>query len=285
MAAVRRAAVLGKPISHSLSPLLHRAAYAQLGLTDWAYDAHEVDEAGLPVFVEALTDDWAGLSLTMPLKRAVLPLLDEVSAVVTETGAANTLLLRDGRRLGDNTDVPGIVNALRERGASHAHRAVVLGGGATAASAICALARLGADRISLVTRRPESARELAPVAERTGVRLVPVAWEASAVAELLGTTDVVVGAATAGAADGVAALLPAHVEGVLLDVVYDPWPTALASAWERAGGRTASGLDLLVHQATLQVLAMTGVGERGVLAAELVEPMRTAGLAALAARL
>ena len=109
---VRRAAVLGAPISHSLSPVLHRAAYSALGLTGWDYTAHEVTEAELPGFLQGLGADWAGLSLTMPLKAAVLPLLDAASPVVEVVGAANTVLLRDGRRVGDNTDVPGMVAAL-----------------------------------------------------------------------------------------------------------------------------------------------------------------------------
>ncbi|RKS77749.1 shikimate dehydrogenase [Motilibacter peucedani] len=276
-----RAAVLGSPIRHSLSPVLHRAAYAALGLEGWSYDACEVDEARLPGFVASLGAEWAGLSLTMPLKRAVLPLLDEASEVVRQTGAANTLVLRGGRRVGDNTDVAGIAAALAERGAGVPQRAVVLGGGATAASALAALAAMGAGQVTLVTRRPASAHELAPVAAAAGVRAAPAAWDPPSVATLLGGADVVVAAATAGAADGVAAALRAPVRGVLLDVVYDPWPTALAAAWERAGGEVASGLDLLVHQATHQVLAMTGAQAS---TAALVEPMRTAGLAALAAR-
>src|SRR4051794_12969885 len=100
----RRAAVLGSPIAHSLSPALHRAAYIELGL-DWTYDAIECDEAALPAFVQSLDASWVGLSLTMPLKRAVLPLLAEMSETVRLTGAANTVLFRDGRTVGDNTDV------------------------------------------------------------------------------------------------------------------------------------------------------------------------------------
>lgn len=112
----RRAAVLGSPIAHSLSPVLHRAAYAELGLDDWSYDRFEVDEAGLPGFVGELDDSWAGLSLTMPLKRAIIPLLDEISDTAASVEAVNTVVFReDGRRVGDNTDIPGMIAALRER--------------------------------------------------------------------------------------------------------------------------------------------------------------------------
>ncbi|MGW1148223.1 shikimate dehydrogenase, partial [Streptomyces sp. NPDC002454] len=128
-----RAAVLGSPIAHSLSPVLHRAAYAELGLDAWSYDRFEVDEAALPDFLAGLGPQWAGLSLTMPLKRAVIPLLDEVSDTAAAVEAVNTVVLtEDGRRTGDNTDVPGMVAALRERGVETVDSAAVLGAGATA---------------------------------------------------------------------------------------------------------------------------------------------------------
>ncbi len=94
-----RAAVLGRPIAHSLSPVLHRAAYAALGL-DWTYDAVEVGADGLPAFLEHLGDDWAGLSLTMPLKHAVLPLLATCSELATAVAAANTVVIDEGGRHG-----------------------------------------------------------------------------------------------------------------------------------------------------------------------------------------
>lgn len=129
----RRAAVLGSPIGHSLSPVLHRAAYAELGLTGWSYDRFDVDEAALPGFLkelEAGPDSWAGLSLTMPLKRAVIPLLDGISDTAASVEAVNTLVFaEDGRRLGDNTDIPGMVAALRERGVERVDSAAVLGAG------------------------------------------------------------------------------------------------------------------------------------------------------------
>ncbi len=124
----RRAAVLGSPVGHSLSPVLHRAAYAHLGLTGWSYGAYDVDEAGLAGFLAALDPSWAGLSLTMPLKAAVLPLLDAASPVVEAVGAANTVLLRDGRRVGENTDVPGMVGALAARGVRSVDRAACSAG-------------------------------------------------------------------------------------------------------------------------------------------------------------
>lgn len=277
----RRAAVLGKPIAHSLSPALHRAAYAHLGLDGWSYGRHEVDEDGLAGFVAGLDGSWAGLSLTMPLKRAVLPLLDTASQVVEQTGAANTLVLGEQGRHGDNTDVPGIVSSLTERGATRADEPVVLGGGATAASALAALAQMRAGSVRIVARRPDAVAELAGVAERCGLVLTHVPWDPAQAVAALVEADVVVATAPAGAADSIAAALPGGLDGVLLDVVYAPWPTRLASVWTAAGGGVSSGLDLLVHQATHQVVAMT---RAQVAAGDLVAPMRAAGEAELAAR-
>ena len=154
MAEQRRAAVLGSPIAHSLSPELHRAAYAELGLTGWTYDRFEVDEAALPGFLAELPPgDWAGLSLTMPLKRAVMPLLDEISATAASVEAVNTVVFESsGRRVGDNTDIPGMVAALRERGVERVEHAAVLGAGATAASALAALSRVCTGEITVHVR-------------------------------------------------------------------------------------------------------------------------------------
>ncbi|RZS89423.1 shikimate dehydrogenase [Motilibacter rhizosphaerae] len=275
-----RAAVLGRPVAHSLSPVLHRAAYAVLGLADWSYDAVEVGEEGLADLVGGLGPEWVGLSLTMPLKRAVLPLLDARDEVVDATGAANTLVLRDGRRVGANTDVPGLVAALAERGVRRTERPLVLGGGATAASALVALGRLGARQVTLVVRRPQAADELSAVARAAGVTTSVVPWEPERAAVAMAAADLVVSTAPAGATDGLVDALPPLVSGVLFDVVYAPWPTPLAVSWLQHGEDVLGGLDLLVHQAALQVVLMTGTATP---AAELVAPMRAAGEAALAA--
>jgi len=250
----RRAAVLGHPIAHSLSPALHRAAYAELGL-DWAYEVVDVTAEGLAGFVGGLDGSWVGLSLTMPLKQAVLPLLDEIDPVASATGAANTVVVRDGRLLGWNTDVEGIVAALSEAGVEGGiGRGTVLGAGATAHSAVAALAGLGAGDVVLVARRPEASDDVRACAGRLGVRLEVVGWEGAA--DALGE-PVVVSTVPAGAVDVLAGSVPA-APGALLDVVYDPWPTPLARAWEAAGGATASGLAMLLHQAVAQVRLFTG---------------------------
>ncbi|MFF3150444.1 shikimate dehydrogenase, partial [Streptomyces sp. NPDC057927] len=173
----RRAAVLGSPIAHSLSPVLHRTAYRELGLGDWSYDRFEIDEEALPGFFEDLGPEWAGLSLTMPLKRAVIPLLDEVSETASSVEAVNTVLFtEDGRRVGDNTDIPGMVAALRERGIEQVDSAAILGAGATASSALAALARICTGEVVAYVRSAERAAEMRQWGERLDVEVRTQDW-------------------------------------------------------------------------------------------------------------
>lgn len=260
----RRAGVMGSPIAHTLSPALHLAAYRGLGLTGWTYDVREVDASGLAAALDALGPDWAGVSLTMPLKQAALELVDEVSDLAVAVGAVNTVTFRGGRRLGDNTDVHGIVAALRSAGVTTGEQALILGGGATAASALAAVRELGGTGPVVAVRSAARAGALLEAAERLQVapRLVP--WDG--VGDLLPGYPLVVSTVPAGAADAVAAPLAAASPpagggatlGVLLDVVYRPWPTALARAWAAGGGTAVPGLDMLLHQAARQVQAWTG---------------------------
>ncbi|MDT0471651.1 shikimate dehydrogenase [Streptomyces sp. DSM 41014] len=271
----RRAAVLGSPIAHSLSPVLHRAAYDELGLTDWSYDLFDVDEAALPGFVEGLGPEWAGLSLTMPLKRAVIPLLDTVSETAASVEAVNTLVLTDdGRRVGDNTDIPGMVAALRERGIEQVDSAAILGAGATASSALAALARICAGEVVAYVRSADRAAEMRQWGERLDVEVRTADWADAADAL---HAPLVVATTPAGATDALAAAVPER-PATLFDVLYEPWPTALAARWSAYGGAVVSGLDLLVHQAVLQVEQMTGRSPAP------VEAMRKAGERALESR-
>lgn len=271
--APRRCAVLGRPIAHSLSPVLHRAGYRAVGL-DWSYEAYDVGPAELPEFVAGLDSSWRGLSLTMPLKRAVLPLLDELDDRARQAGAANTVLLDGSRRVGANTDVPGAAAAIRERCAAPVTRALVLGGGATAASVLLALADLGCRQARLLVRSPERARDtLEAVARHPSPPTVEVR-------ELDGTRpdagwDIVVSTVPA-AAQTPALVTFAADAPVVFDVGYDPWPTRLA-AQVSSDQVLVSGLDLLVHQAALQLTLMTGSPAP-------LEAMRAAGEHALAAR-
>ncbi|AJE86817.1 Shikimate 5-dehydrogenase I alpha [Streptomyces albus] len=271
----RRAAVLGSPIAHSLSPVLHRAAYAELGLDGWTYERFEVDEAGLAEFLAGRTAEWAGLSLTMPLKRAVIPLLDEVSATAASVEAVNTVVFgADGRRRGDNTDIPGMVAALRERGVEKVDSAAVLGAGATASSALAALAQVCTGEVVAYVRSEERAAEMREWGRRLGVAVRTADW---ADAERALGAPLVIATTPAGATDALAAAVPT-APGTLFDVLYEPWPTTLAARWSTGGGAVVGGLDLLVHQAVLQVEQMTGCAEAPLAA------MRAAGEAALAAR-
>lgn len=275
----RRAAVLGAPIAHSLSPVLHRAAYAAMGLDGtWSYEAVECGEPELAGFLDGLGPEWAGLSLTMPLKRVALDLADSVTDLAAGVGGANTLVLRDGRRIADNTDVHGIVAALTEAGVAAPVAAVVLGGGATAASALAALARLGTAEAVLAVRAPERAAETVAVGERFGLAVKVVTLDR--VRDHL-PAELVVSTLPGRAADALAEAVAASVAAsgaALLDVVYAPWPTALAACVRRAGGTVVGGFPMLLHQAVRQVALMTGRDDVP------VEAMRAAGEAELARR-
>ena len=272
-----RCAVLGDPIAHSLSPVLHRTAYAALGL-DWHYDAVRVPAGGLAAFVAGLGEEWRGLSLTMPLKREAPALAPEVSDRARLVGAANTLVLDAGRPvLADNTDLPGAVAAVRERYDGPVGSGTVLGGGATAASTGLALVELGAREVTLLVRSPDRAAEAAAAVGRHPAR-------PSVRVGVLGddpvTGDVVVSTVPASAQDEALVARCSDVP-VVLEAVYDPWPTPLAAA-AAAGGRVlVGGLDLLAHQAVLQVALMTG---RDVPAESFVDDLRVAGASVLATR-
>lgn len=248
-----RCAVLGDPIAHSLSPALHRAGYAAVGL-DWTYDAHRVAAGGLRAFVEGLDPSWRGLSLTMPLKREGLELAAEASPVARLAGAANTLLIVGDALHADNTDVPGAVSALRSRYDGPVTGGTVLGGGATAASMALALCELGARSITLLVRSPGRAADtLAALDRHPGRPQVTVGSLAD---------DPVVG-------DVVVSTLPHEAQSedlverctrvpVVFDVVYDPWPTPLAAS--AADRPLVTGHDLLLRQAALQFERFTGLG-------------------------
>lgn len=248
----RNAAVVGSPISHSLSPALHRAAYEALGL-DWTYWGLEVNVAQLPGFVEGLDDSWVGLSLTMPLKEAVLDLASEVSWTAQATTSANTLLL-PGRQA-HNTDVDGLRVALLRAGfdARPGFPATVAGAGATARSAVAALHTLGAGEVHLLAREQSRAVPARQTAERLGVDLRVHAFDS---AQWL-ATELVIATVPSGVADALVDAVPQR-PAWLLDVVYSPWPTVLAQAWEARGGRIVSGLEMLLAQAERQVELMTG---------------------------
>ena len=268
-----KAAVLGSPIAHSLSPVLHRAAYRALGLDDWSYQAIECDEARLPALLDGCGPGWAGLSLTMPLKRAVLPMLDLTDPLAREVGAANTVVFAAGERHGHNTDVPGMITALTEAGiAGPLGTVLIVGGGATACSALAAVHGLGAADVTAAVRDPARATDLLAAARRLGVVLTLTSFDQPAV----DAPDLLISTVPSGAANTYAERLSGGdlVPSKLLDVVYHPWPTVLAVAAGRAGVTVVGGFPMLLHQAAGQVALMTGKRAP-------VEAMRAAGLAAL----
>ncbi|AKU16707.1 shikimate dehydrogenase [Luteipulveratus mongoliensis] len=259
-----RAAVLGSPIDHSLSPLLHRAAYASCGLApEWTYDAYEVRRGGLADFVEGLGPQWRGLSVTMPLKEEVLNAAADSSSLALQVGAANTLVRQgDGSWRGENTDVEGIRAALQDAGVGRERppvTAAVIGSGATARSVLAALAALGVQQVTFVVR--DQARESTLAQARDHGLKSDVVHEADNPAGWVGA-DVLVSTTPAGAADRVAQTLvdaqPAPEGQIALDVVYADWPTTFASSCEARGVRVVGGIEMLIHQAAAQFTLMTG---------------------------
>jgi len=271
MTANRRAAVLGHPIAHSLSPSLHRAAYRALGL-DWTYEAIDVTAEQLASQLDR-APDWVGLSLTMPLKEVVLPLLTDIDPIAERVRSVNTVLLDGGRRRGYNTDVTGLRTVITQTPLPDAASVAVIGGGATARSALAALSGLNVAGVAVSTRRPEVAAQLLALAERLEVPATAAPWPPS---ELVMKRDLVISTVPADASSQLVRDVPTAPHQ-LVDVLYDRWPTPFAAAWIAAGGSVTSGLELLVYQAVEQIRLMTGAD---------VSPsiLREAGQAALDAR-
>ncbi|MCW2638742.1 MAG: Shikimate dehydrogenase [Dactylosporangium sp.] len=251
----RRAAVLGKPVAHSLSPAIHNAGYAAIGLSGWSYTAIECAESELADLVAGLGPEWAGLSLTMPLKEAALAVADAVSPVAAAIGAANTLVRGERGWHADNTDAPGMVDALAAAGVTAAAEVAVLGAGGTARAALAAARDLGA-RVTVYARRREAIAQLEPVAAALGVELAGADWGAAA---RCAEAQVVISTVPKGVADDLAGAVRWLPSVVLFDALYDPWPTPLAAAAARSGCPIVSGLDLLLAQAVGQFERFTGV--------------------------
>ena len=257
------AAVIGSPIEHSLSPVIHRAAWAQLGIDGWEYRRLEQDADSLPRFIGGLGGDCAGLSVTMPCKQAVMPLLDAIDPLASAVGAVNTVVPSSGVLAGFNTDVTGIASAIR-RACSQANRAlptsaVVLGARATASSALAALGELGIVTSTVAARRFGGPGSVVAASSRLGVSIDQVLWsDRDAVLRALSGADLVISTLPAGVGDPLAEQMSVREGQVLLDVVYSPRETALRSAFERKGGIVAEGTDMLVFQAAAQVQLMTG---------------------------
>lgn len=257
------AAVIGSPIEHSLSPVIHRAAWAQLGIDGWEYHRLEQDADSLPGFIGGLGADCVGLSVTMPCKQAVMPLLDVIDPLASAVGAVNTVVPSSGVLAGFNTDVTGIASAVRRAcsmaGRSAPSSALVLGARATASSALAALGELGITSSTVAARRFGGPGSVVAAASRLGVTIEQVLWsDAEAVDRAARSADLVISTLPAAAADPLAERLRVREGQILLDVVYSPRDTALRRAFESAGGVVAEGTDMLVFQAGAQVQLMTG---------------------------
>ena len=247
-----RAAVLGRPVTHSLSPLLHRAAYAALGLTGWTYDALDLGPEDLPVLLAGLGPEWRGFSVTMPCKQAAVAAADDVEPLPRLLGAANTLVHTDAGWRAENTDVHGVGMALQTGGVERVAHAALIGAGGTAAAAAVALAELGAESVDVLVREPSRAADVVRVLGVLGV-------EATVRRIEVGTVEapVVVSTVPIGAHRDLAGL-SWRAGQTVLDVLYAPWPTPVAAAAGRVGATVISGIEVLFWQATVQVELMTG---------------------------
>ncbi|HEY2697114.1 MAG TPA: shikimate dehydrogenase [Pseudonocardiaceae bacterium] len=255
----RKAGVLGSPVAHSLSPVLHNAAYQALGLTGWTFDRIECDERALPGLVTASDPDWVGYAVTMPGKRAALAMADVVTDRAAAVGAANTLLRLDNGWQADCTDVSGVVGALRIAGGYQPKpdaTGLILGAGGTASAALAGLAELDVLDVTIVVREPARAAQARATAQRLGMTLDVRRWSETDIGALAATCAVLVSTVPAEAAAPHAAELA--LAPCLLDVIYHPWPTPVADAVAARGGQLATGLDMLLHQSFGQVEQFTG---------------------------
>lgn len=275
----RQAGVVGSPIEHSLSPVLHRAAYAALGLSDWRYGRDEVPAGQLAAYVDSLDASWMGLSVTMPGKEEALRIAGAASTRALQTGSANTLIRREDGWWADNTDIDGIIRAFSEQGADHARCAWLIGSGATARSAVMAFAEMGVSQVIVSVRatpRPATVELAHSLGLRVHVRGYDEGWPD------LANIDVAVSTLPAGAAapmqaeDDQRALSAGSAAGGMhaLDVVYGPRSTTWSQALSTAGAHVVDGAAMLLHQGAVQVELMTGKSAP-------LEAMRAALLASL----
>lgn len=260
-----KAAVIGHPIAHSKSPALHQAAYQVLGVAI-DYLLIDVSPNELPGFVQRVRadGDWAGVSVTMPHKSAMLHLVDDVEAAAASTGALNTVLVdRGGQRLtGRNTDIIGIIRALGHAGMASVGSAALLGGGGTARAALAALPQLDCRNVVGYLREPAKGAELAEFANSLGLSMTVLPLAAAVELE----AELVISTLPPGAADGLASAIRQNrreAGNVLLDVAYDPWPSRLGQAWADSGGAVVSGLEMLLYQAVEQVAAFSATDLEG----------------------
>jgi shikimate dehydrogenase len=264
-----RAAVLGSPISHSLSPLLHRAAYSAMALNG-EYEAIEVNAAGLATFIATRDQTWSGFSLTMPLKEAVLQVATSVDPLARQIQSANTLIRSESGWHALSTDVSGFQHALSAHGITTYQKIVIIGCGATARAAAAACDELDVDIV--VVHRSRMREEAMSNAVRN-CRVSFLNWNVE-----LPEADLIINTTPAHVADFFVTQFTSRPRGIFFEALYHPWPTKLLAHWQSLGGQSLDGLDLLVHQAIDQISLICKVK---VNRDELAPLMRAAGLAAL----
>jgi shikimate dehydrogenase len=252
------AGVIGDPVRHSLSPVLHNAAFAALGL-DWVFVALPVPAGAVRAALDGVRAlRIAGLSVTMPHKEPVARAVDRRSPVVERLGAANTVVRRGDELVGESTDGEGFLAALRtECGFEpEGRRCLVVGAGGAARAVVLALAGAGAREVVVVNRTPARAREAASLAGPVG--RVGGGEEAASCDLVVNATPLGMTSVGGGLEDH---LVPAERLGagqLVVDLVYDPPLTPLLAEAAARGARVANGLGMLVHQAALAFGLWTG---------------------------
>ena len=254
-----KAAVLGYPIAHSLSPVLHGKAFELLGIAG-SYEAIEVESGGLAQFLKSLGQSYDYLSLTMPLKEEVLDIAKdsgiEVDELAQRIQSVNTLIRKGSGWSATSTDGSGFIKALANAGYDHFNSVLILGAGGTARAVAGALDDI-ADNVAVMGR---SVRRNAGIAACFR-KVVPefIVWDDQID---LRQFDLVVNTTPSGAADLVAEYIPSKVEGQLFDVLYKPWPTLIARRWSDGGGKVISGLELLLYQGIDQINLVHPLGQK-----------------------
>lgn len=249
----KKFAVLGSPIAHSKSPAIHEAAYRVLG-EDWSYGRFEVVKGGLKRFIENEGQDYEGFSVTMPLKENAFSFAEVTDELSQLTKTANTLAKFDDRWFGYNTDVYGIIQAVSGKIASPIHQVLIIGSGATATSALVAISKLAPNaKIKVFARNAQSRDEVLKFAAGLGLK----AKRAFSVIGAMSKSHLTVSTLPNGALDSLASKLQTRTSfkpaGLLLDVAYSPWPSAIASVWTSRGAPVTSGKEMLLWQAVAQI--------------------------------
>lgn len=250
--------MLGDPIDHSKSPLLHNAGYVAAGLTDWEYGRFQCTANQLPELVRSSESSYAGFSVTMPGKFAALQMADTATNRARAIGSANTLVRTENGWHADNTDCDGVTGALEEIGVTNLPRgrALLIGAGGTARPALWALAKLGARHVTVLARS-ERAYELEPLAAALGVEFAWVKFDAPNLADIAGSADACVSTVPSVALQGITSYVARCPK--ILDVIYEPWPTPLVTAAQRIGHSALGGKTMLLHQSFGQFQQFTGV--------------------------